>query len=503
MKKKQIIETLGRKEYLSQLVSGELECFRLLMDRLMHHDYPGMNQAALGEGLDLTPVYKVLEEKTCQKLQRNETLRCYEFSLLLEMFSGNGGGCGVQAADTLARVVDEEKLLSLYFELTGPRFGDKQAEKIKYYVNIWGLDHLYAYMFVKGLDAYFKRRYIELSGNKDAELDLQGVLAVMPAADILEEEKLIEDFVFDQMGAATLQDGLKEDLLQEKTHREKAQAILDELYGMLGREQYDYLAVLELMKNIHLDRQIKIVERLGLACLRKHIKENAAEGAVVAARRFGFSPPETLDEKNREGSLRALNGYLLSQCRASGRGRDFLRWESVLDHCLVIEQANCYTARGGYLLLRVSPVEDVEHFLFGYYPLTNDRHQFIRDFLREFLEQENFIEAAGNVIRNCLERMSGRIRLRNAGKSAALAFPVMLTVAILVGWVYNLAMGNLGEGVLLAAGILLLGEAIAVRNGLSMEVKAEDSEAIPEYACRDQGILKIRPSAARKKAAGH
>ncbi len=502
MKKKQIIEALGRKDYLGQLMNGELNFFRLMMDRLMHHDYIGMNQAALGDGLDLTPVYEVLEEKAYRKLQANETLRGYEFSLLLDMFSGTGRGCGVEAADSNPSMVDDDKLRTIYFLLTAPRFGDKQSERVKYHINVWGLGHIYAYTVVKGLGAFFNQRYIELSGNKDAELDLREVLEAIPAADILEEEKLVGDFVFDEMGSATLQDGLKKDLLKEKEHKQKAQSMLDELYELLGQESMDYLAVLELMKDLHMDRQIKTVERAGLAYLRKHLQKNAADGASAAARRFGFTPPDNIDENDREGSLRAINSYLLSQCRTSERGRDFLRWESVLDHKLVIEQANCYSVHGGYLLIMISPIEDVEHFLFGHYPLSADRHKFIRNVLREYLDQEKIVKASHSIIQNYMDRMSGQIQLRNASKIAGFAFPVVLTVAILVGWVYNLTMGNLLEGTLLAAGILFIGVAIAARNGYSMKVKAEDNESIPEYACRDQGVLKLRSSVAKERAAG-
>ena len=154
----------------------------------------------------------------------------------------------------------------------------------------------------------------------------------------------------------------------------------------------------------------------------------------------------------------------------------------------------------GYLLLMISPIEDVEHFLFGHYPFNNDRFLFLRCFLTEYLEEGKIVKASNAIIQDYLNRMTGQIRLRNAGRIAALAFPVVLTVSILVGWVYNLTVGNLGEGMMLAGGILFIGEAIAARNGFSVEVKAEDNEAIPEYACRDQGVLKLRSSVARNRS---
>lgn len=150
-------------------------------------------------------------------------------------------------------------------------------------------------------------------------------------------------------------------------------------------------------------------------------------------------------------------------------------------------------------MIALSPIEDVEHLLFGHFPLTGDRNRLICAFLRSYLEHEKAAKAAGTIIFEYMERMKGTLRLRNALRIAGLAFPVVLTVSVMVGWVYNLTIGGFGEGTMLTVAIMLIGEAIAARNGYSMEVKPESSENIPEYACRDHGVLRLRSASAKEK----
>lgn len=341
MKKKQILEVLARKDYLSQLKSGEFEFFHLLFPRLAEHDYQGMSQIARRENLDLHPAWEVLEEKTVKRLKSGETMRGYEFSLLIDMFGGQGRGSGVEAADKDAPKVEEEKLRTIYLELSGVRLGDKQAEKVKYYISLWGLDHIHAYIIDKGVRSYFNKRYGELTGNRDSDLDLHEIFKEIPVPALLEEEKLIEDFVFDESGGVSAREGLKEDLQQGQTSRDKAEQLLAKLYERLQKVPLDHKKVLDSLKELHMENRIRMIERSGIAYLRGYVQENAVEGAGAAARRFGIALPEVLDDQDREEALRAINNSMLSQARNSENGRHFLRWEGVLDHGLIIEEARC------------------------------------------------------------------------------------------------------------------------------------------------------------------
>ncbi|MBW7997373.1 MAG: hypothetical protein FVQ81_12535 [Candidatus Glassbacteria bacterium] len=499
MKKKQIAESLDRPDYLSQLKSGELEYFHLIIQKLAEHDYQGMNQVAKLEKLDLGPVYKVLEDKTIRKLQNNETMRCYEFSLLIDMFGGKGRGSGVEAADRDAPEVDEDKLRTIYLELSGMSFSNKQAEKIIYYLSLWKLDHFYTYIFDRGLRAYFNERYEQLTGKQDSDLDIHEIINEVSIAEVLEEEKLLEDYVFDASGGSLSQEGLKEGLQIEKTGREEAEKLFVRLSKLLQRNPLDQRAVAKAMKDLHMDRRIKMIEGSGIAGLRDYLQTHAVEGAGAVMRRFGFALPEALDESDREDALRTINASLLSQSQSFEKGLHFLRWEGVLDHELIIEEGHCYTVHGDSLLLMIRPIEEVEHFLYGLYPLTPDRNRFIVTFLRHYLEQEQFNRAASAVIKHYLDQLTGPVRNSNAIRTGVLALPVVLIVAIMVGWIYTLTLGDVGEGVMLAVAILLFGEAIAARNGFSMEVRAENNEAIPDYASREQGVLKLGPMVSIRK----
>jgi hypothetical protein len=499
MTKKQIIEILGRQDYLVQLNSGELEFFRAMIQRLAEHDYEGVNQIARREKLELAPVFEVLEEKTIRRLQNNEPMRGYELSLLIDMFGGDGRGSGVETADKEAVKVDEEKLRTIYFEFSQARFTDKHAEKVKYHLGLWGLDHIYNYIFDRGLRSFCNERYAEISGDRDEELEISEILARVSAGEIFEENKLIEDFVFDESGGAISQEGLKNNLQKEQIGREKAQKLLNRLYDSLAKFPLDGREVLDAMKDLHMERRTRMIERAGIAYLRDYVRKNSVRGAEAAARRFGIALPEILDDENLDKALRKINGSMLTQCRNSENGRHFLRWEGILDHGLIIEEAHCYNVHGGFVMIVISPIEGVEHFLVGQYPLPHERNRFLVDFLRAYLRQEKFAKAASMMIQEYLQRLTSQVKLRNAIRIASFAFPVVLIVAVLVGWVYNLTMDNLGEGMMISVAIMIIGEAIAARNGYSMDVKPEDNEAIPEYAARDNGVLKLRASAAQAR----
>ena len=73
------------------------------------------------------------------------------------------------------------------------------------------------------------------------------------------------------------------------------------------------------------------------------------------------------------------------------------------------------------------------------------------------------------------------------------AFPVVIITALLVGLLYKLTIGNTGEALLLGGGIVMLGEAIAAKNGYSQKIRPADQEQIPDYTMREKGVIKSMP----------
>ena len=68
MNKKQILEQLNKQDYLQGVKSSELEFFRQLFGKIREYDYEGFVQSARQNGLDLGPVFTVLEAQATERL---------------------------------------------------------------------------------------------------------------------------------------------------------------------------------------------------------------------------------------------------------------------------------------------------------------------------------------------------------------------------------------------------------------------------------------------------
>ena len=494
MNKKFILDSLGRRDFLAGLKSGELGFVHTLFEKISERDYEGMAEVARAQGLDLEPVYLVMEELALKNLNSPRPLNIYQFFAFERLITGPPAETGAEPSQSRPNEIEPGKLRELYFLLEGDRFGEQQVEKIRYYLTVWALRELSQFIWEKGLLTYFNKRYNQLSGEKSEKLlPLEEIVRKADVAEILEKDKLIDDFVFDEAGPAGSAEGLKEDLHKEKTSREKAAGLLDELFELFHQEPLDLSRIRFTMAQLHMARRIEMLERAGVAYLRQYVKDNFIEGAREAAGRFGFAFPDDPGSLDPARAAVQLNQSFLDQVKINEQSRRFLRWEALLSHELILNAAHCFTLDTTYLILAVSPVEEVEHYLFGCYPTFRDKHNFLVHFLTFYFRNGRLGRTAAELIKHYLDTFKGQIRLRNAFRIAVFSFPVVITVAILVGWVYHLTVGGLGEGTLLAVIITVIGETIAARNGYSQRINPDDQEMIPEYAIRDQGVLKIKP----------
>ncbi|MFH1071595.1 MAG: hypothetical protein V1794_18395, partial [Candidatus Glassbacteria bacterium] len=494
MRKKEILDHLGSRDYLASVKSGEIDFVNALFERVKDHDYEGMAEAARRQGLDLEPILAALEEIALQNLKEPRPLSLYEFHSLEKLLAPRDAKSADGSAQSTVKEIDPDRLRELYFSLIGKRFGEKQIDKIRYFLTVWSLKELALFVWEKGLSIYFNNRYRQLSGEKSEKLlPIEEIVQKVEVAEILEQNKLIQDYVFDETGSSGSSEGLKEGLLKEKTSREKAVELVEELFALFARQSLDLSRIKQKMDELHMGHRIDMLERLGINYLRQYVKDNFIEGARETANRFGFTFPEGIDGLDPEQAAGRINDSFLSQATAGDKGRSFLCWEAMFSRDLTIFAAHCYELGSGYLLLSISPIEEVDHYLFGYYPTVHDKHNFLTRFLSLYFKLGKLGKTAAELIQHYLDANAGQIKLKNAFKVAAFAFPVVITVAILVGWVYHLTIGELGEGTLLAACLVLIGETIAARNGYSQTIKPDDHEMIPEYAIREQGILRIKP----------
>jgi len=490
--KKMILDQLKKRDYLKGIESSELAVFGRIFDRIREHDYDGLMQSARKHGLDLGSVFKVFEDKAAAYLKAGTRLRSYELCVLEKMFSDpekskEAGQKGV------IQPLEKEKIRELYFLLSAPRFGERQLIKLKYNIEQWGLKWLEEYFWQKGLSSYFNERYHKLADLVDQEYSIEEIIKKASLPELLEEKKLVEDFVFDETGGSKHQDGIKEDLIQEQRSREKALEILERLYAVFNQSQIDFAQARRLMLELHMQRRVEIIEKNGIQLLRERLRNNWLSGAREIARRYDFIVPQIMDEADSDQALQIVNKSFLNQARQSKQGKVFLHRETILAQTDTVQDAHCYRLETGYLLLVVTPFEEEEHFIFGLCPSRREQSALFTNFLEKYFRTDSFRKAASLLIQHYLQVHSGQIRLRNAIKIASFAFPVVITVALLVGWLYKLTIGNPVEALMLGGVLVFIGEAIAARNGYSQKIRPEDHDQIPDYACREKGVLKFKP----------
>ena len=492
MNKKQILEQLKKQDYLLGIKSNELVFFRQLFDKVGEHDYEGFVQSARQNGLDLSPIFKALEAKTTEQLKTGTRLRSYELCLLETMFSDPEQGEETSRAETI-QPLEKEKIRKLYFVLSAPSFGEKHMVRLKHFISEWGLEELREYIWQKGFLKYFNERYHELTGIPEGKYPVEEIIKKTSLPELIEQEKLVEDFVFEEGGGSKRQEGIKEDFIKEQQSRDKADSMLEGLYALFDQSPIDFAAVRELMLQLHMQRRIETIEKNGILHLREHLQKNWLAGATEAARRYDLTVPQSLDSGDSEWSLSTVNRSFLNQASQSSQGIAFLRREGMLALSTLAQSARCYHLETGYLLLAVAPFQEEEHFIYGQFPSTKEQSLFLTHFLEKYFQTGGIRQAAAELVRHYLQVYSVQIRMGNAIKVGTFAFPVVIIAALLVGLLYKLTIGNTGEALIFGGGIALLGEAIAARNGYSQKIKPEDQEQIPDYTIREKGIPKPEP----------
>jgi len=492
MNKKQILEQLKKKDYLQGVKSSELTFFHQLFDKIREYDYDGFVQSARQNGIDLGPVFTVLEAQATERLKTEACLRSYELYLLETMFPDPGQNQEASGPGTI-QPLERGKIRKLYFALSAPGFGQNHVDRLKYYISEWGLKGLEQYAWQKGLLRYFNERYHELTDFPEGEYPIEEIIRKASLPELIEEEKLVEDFLFDEAEKSKRQDGIKDDLLLEQQGREKAETLLESLYALFDQSPVDPAKIRELMLKLHMKRRIETIEKNGLLHLREHLQKNWLEGATEVARRHNFNVPQSLDSGDSKWSMGIVNRSFLNQALQSGQGKVFLRREGMLAQAVPPQSARCFHLEGSYLLLTIAPFEQEEHFVFGLFPSAREQSLFLANFLEKYFQTGGTRQAAAQLVRHYLGIFSGQIRLGNAIKAGVFAFPVVIITALLVGLLYKLTVGNTGEALLLGGGIIMLGGAIAAKNGYSQKIRPEDQEQIPDYTMREKGVIKSMP----------
>ena len=88
MKKKNILDRLGRREFIKSLESSELGYVNSLFEKIKDHDYEGMVEVARGQGLDINGIFEAMEEAAIFSLREEHPLSAYEYYSLVLLLKG-------------------------------------------------------------------------------------------------------------------------------------------------------------------------------------------------------------------------------------------------------------------------------------------------------------------------------------------------------------------------------------------------------------------------------
>jgi hypothetical protein len=491
MSKKDITDLLKKKDVMVQSHAKELDFIRLAVERINNRDYAGLISIAKQNGVSLKPLYQVLANKTMEYMKKGLPLRSYEYYVLETMFSGRSER-GLLVNLGGERPMEEVKVRELHFILAASSFGEKDVSRLKHYITENNLHKLQEFIWELGLTEFFQGIYKELRNDFKETMTASEMLESVSLQELFGEEQLIEDFVYFEKKDSQYAKGVKTDLLIEKASREKAAELLEKLYALFQSWPPDFDRLKELMTALHMNRQVTKIELSGIDAFRKYIAEHWAVGARAVAMNFGFSWLG-VSEGQSEADLPKVNESFLNQAPLTTKGKSFLCWEALLNNTKRFYSAKSYLFTGRYIMVLISPEEEEDHHIYGYYPLDEEKNAFFGSCLAEFYRCENPFNAAQQIILQYMQSLSGSIRLKNAIRIAILALPIVAIVSLMLGWVYNYSLDHVLGAVLVGGALFLVGEAIAAKNGYSRKIKPSSHEKIPEYVVRHLGIVKIMP----------
>ena len=491
MSKNDITELLKKKEVLLQSHAKELDFLTLAVERLNDRDYEGLISLANQRGISLQPFFEMLENKTVEYMKTGLPLRSYEYFVLELMFSGKGESRQLLNLGG-ERPMEKSMIHELHILLSSSPFDEKQISRLKNLIDKYNLSTLQYFIWELGVTEFFRRRYRELTDDSKEEITAQEVMKKLTLAEIFDEEQLIDDFIYFEIKNSQLASGAKTDLYLEKVSKEKADELVKSLYAELQNYPCDFDRFKQLVTDLHMNRQVMKIELDGIEAFRKYINRKWAVGAEAVARGYGF----TWHGSSRDDTamnLSEVNESFMNQALLSKKGKSFLYWEAVLNNPKRFDSAKSYLFPGGYLMVVFLPEKEEEHYLFGYYPLNNERNFFVALCLAEVYRYDSLQQAAHQIILHYLRSFSGAIRLKNALKIALIALPVVALASLMVGWIYKYTLGQTFGAFLIGGALAFIGEAIAARNGYCRKVKPENHEKIPAYIIRQRGVLKIMP----------
>lgn len=480
--KKYIKEQIKINRFKSLIEQGEsLDYFRRIIEEINARNYSGLLTVSYEYRLVLSILDKMFDRKATEVFKLNQMPRSCEVQALRMILSSSAEEKKLVCLSG-EKELDESEVRKLYFTL----FSGQPGEDIIAFVNEFGLRRMFDYIWEKGLHKYFNSRYRSLRNIPEEELDVEKIIEEIGLAALLDEGFLIKrysDFkVVDNRGIKDLRDKLS----YESMVKTEANIKLDRICEMLAGYPCDFWLLRKEMLDFKMDLEVDMIEQEGINHLKDYIRSKAVMGAREVASRYNFIYPAVSDADITQARL-VISSSFFSQAQKTKKGKYFLRAEVLYNLRPVVKSGECYKLPGGYLLSVIRLINGEEHYLFGHYPSRTEKDAFNIAAIGFFYLFDSPMKAVAQLVKYYMDSIAGNVRINNALKKMILAFPLVLSLAVLVGVLYYMALDGPMEAILVGGGIMFIGMSIAGKNGYDEEVTPKSHEKIPGYISRKGG----------------
>ncbi|HUU30209.1 MAG TPA: hypothetical protein VM123_20585 [archaeon] len=471
---------------LPTLVEGaeEVEYFAQIIEEILARNYGGMSAISLRHGISLTLLDKFLDRKAAGVFQLDQMPKSCEIATLQLMLSPRAEGKSLVNLFG-ARELENQELKKLYFMI----FGNQSNERLIELIQELELMRLYDYIWDKGLHKFFNSRYRVLKGVPESDLSINAIISEVGLPAVFNENLVSKNYLDYKMAEASkkIMD-IKENLTLENTFKGEAAAKCDQLFEMFSEYPCEFSRLRKVMLELYIEIIVAEIEENGVSSLKDYIRSKAVIGAHEVALQYDFVCPAVAGS-DMSHARRTISNSFFSQAKQTKKGKFFLRSEVLYNLQSPVKEGQCYRLSGGYVVAVIKSLDKEEHYLYGKYTSKMEQEFFILTCLGNFFYFDSSQRAANQVINYYFDNLSGNIRMTNAFKKMIFALPLVLVLAIMVGVLYYLTIGGYGESIFVGGGIMLIGAAIAAKNGYDEEVTPASHEKIPGYLHRQTGKI--------------
>ena len=473
------------------VAAENIEFCHRIVEEIRRRNYTNLAKISVEYGISLSPLHRVLEIKAQEFLKGDQMPKSCEISVLERMLSSRADEMHLINLTGYKGLSDSD-VLELYFLIGHPQLGETEIKRLNELIDTYEMKGLRDYIWDQGLQKFFNARYHSLKGVPEKEMSVKRIGEELTLPAIFDEAQVVKNYVEKKMKRDSGARDIKQELQQENTLKNDADEKLQNVYQMFGEYPCDFSGLREALLELSMDREVARIEEDGISVLRDYIRSKGVIGAHEVAMQYDFVCPVS-DSEDLDRARRAISSSFFNQASKSDKGKVFLRKEALYNLHSGVRSAQGFSFSSGYILCIISTEDQGKHFLFGCYPSRREKETFILKCLSCFYLCESYQAAVIRIVRDYIAALAGNIRLNNAIKKILIALPLVVGLGLMIGLLYWIALGERFESLVVGGGILLIGVAIAGKNGYDEEITPASHEKIPDHVNRHHGKVVLGP----------